>query len=438
MSNQNFSHPNAPRGSGFARPARSGAPRPTKVGASRSAKSSAPRTAGSAVSRAPSANRSSGKRRGGGENIHVARFIQPAAPTAEQVVYEPVNSFDTLKMHLRIKSNIAAKGISELTPIQDQSIPAALAGRDIIGIANTGTGKTLAFSAPVINKLLNSKRSAALILAPTRELAQQIDAELCSFARGCGIGHALIIGGAAMRPQTNALACKPKVVIGTPGRIKDHLQQGNLDLSRFDTVVLDEFDRMLDMGFIGDIRRILGEIPTENRQSLFFSATLDSKIRELSSEFTVDPLTVEVSSGETASCVNQDIVKYNSSADKIECLYSVLRDKQVSKVLIFDETKHGAERLGDKLIKEGFPAGSIHGGKSQGQRERMLREFREGKITVLVATDVAARGIDVKDITHVINYAIPRTYTDYIHRVGRAGRAGRQGYALTFVEAHSA
>jgi superfamily II DNA/RNA helicase len=379
-------------------------------------------------------NRPSRKNNAGKESIHFSKFVKPAQATAAAAPYAPQHKFSDFDIHGTIKQNIAAKGITKPSPIQDQSISHSLAGRDIIGIANTGTGKTLAFIIPVINKILLGKQSAALILAPTRELAQQIEAEFRQIAKGAGIVCALLIGGSPMRPQLNSLRTRPTVVIGTPGRTKDHVNQASLDLSRFDTVVLDEFDRMLDMGFIGDIRAILGQIATANRQSLFFSATLDNKIKALSEEFLNNPVSVAVSNGHTTDNVSQDIIRYTAKEDKLDKLCRVLREEQAKKVLIFDETKYGADRLGKKLVSSGFAAGSIHGGKSQGNRARTMREFKSNKITVLVATDVAARGIDVSDITHVINYATPRTYTDYVHRIGRAGRAGRTGYALTFVE----
>jgi Superfamily II DNA and RNA helicases len=369
----------------------------------------------------------------GKESIHFTKFIKPAVVQSATAVYSPTNSFDDFCVHELVKSNISQKGITTPSPIQDQSIPHSLEGRDIIGIANTGTGKTLAFAVPVINKILNNKKSAAIILAPTRELAQQIEAEFAQIAKKSGILGATIIGGSPMGPQLSALRSNPEVVIGTPGRIKDHINQRSLDLSRFDTIVLDEFDRMLDMGFIGDIRTIIGKLPV-SRQSLFFSATLDNKIKELSDEFLSNPVTIRVSNGDTTDNVSQDVVRYREKDDKLKKLCNLLQEDKVSKVLIFDETKHGADRLGKKLADNGFSAGSIHGGKTQGSRQRTLQEFKSNKITILVATDVAARGIDVADITHVINYATPRTYTDYIHRIGRAGRAGRAGYAFTFVE----
>ena len=378
---------------------------------------------------------SSGKKSGrsSGESIHHSRYIKPAKPVVVEEAYQPRHSFDDFVIDARLKTNIAKKGITTPSPIQDQSIPAALAGGDIIGIANTGTGKTLAFSVPVLHRLLSDPGSKALILAPTRELAEQIEIEMKSVAKGSGLFGATLIGGVNMRPQFMALGDDPEVVIGTPGRVKDHLSRGTLDLSKFNMVVLDEFDRMLDMGFVNDVRLILGEM-SDDRQNFLFSATLDAKIKALVAEFTSDPVTISVKSNETTDTVEQNIVFYHSKDEKIELLHDLLIDEAARKVLIFHETKYGADRLGKALSDRGFAADSIHGGKTQSARSRTLREFKSNTTNVLVATDVAARGIDVPDITHVINYAEPQTYADYVHRIGRTGRAGKTGFALTFVE----
>ena len=367
------------------------------------------------------------------DSIHYSRYIKPASSVQAEEAYQPQHTFDDFAVDARLKHNIAQKGITIPSPIQDQSIPAALAGDDIIGIANTGTGKTLAFSVPVIHRLLTEPGAKALVLAPTRELAEQIEAEMKSIGKGSGLFGATLIGGVNMRPQFMALAENPEIVIGTPGRVKDHLNRGTLDLSDFSTVVLDEFDRMLDMGFVNDVRMIVSQLSAD-RQSLLFSATLDSKIKTLVTEFTRNPVMVRVKSSETTDTVEQNVVFYQTKAEKIELLHDLLIDESTKKVLIFHETKYGADRLGQALIDRGFAAGSIHGGKTQGARSRTLREFKLSTTNVLVATDVAARGIDVPDITHVINYAEPQTYADYVHRIGRAGRAGKTGFAVTFVE----
>lgn len=364
--------------------------------------------------------------------IHPAKFIKAAKPV-EVDTYVSTHSFADFDIHPLLKENIQAKGYETPSPIQDQAIPSALMGKDVIGIANTGTGKTAAFAIPIMHRLINDRNSRAIIIAPTRELAQQIEDECISFARRSGLSGVVLIGGTPMGKQLRALRDKPNVVIGTPGRIKDHLERGSLDLSRFNVVVLDEVDRMVDMGFINDIRAILGKV-ADTRQSLFFSATIDQKINALIQTFMKNPVTVSVKQGDTSDNVEQNVVQYQSSSEKIGKLHDLLVDASVKKALVFDDTQRSVERLSKELSGRGFKADAIHGGKTQGHRQRALNHFRDNNITVLVATDVAARGIDVSDITHVINYSTPATYDDYIHRIGRAGRAGKAGNALTFIE----
>jgi superfamily II DNA/RNA helicase len=366
------------------------------------------------------------------ENIHPSRFIKPARPV-EQVEYVPTHQFNDFKVVPLLHDNIVKKGFVTPSPIQDQAIPKGIEGHDMIGIANTGTGKTVAFAVPVLNKLISNPASSALIMAPTRELAEQIQDECRALAKGSGLYGALLIGGAPMGPQLKDLSRLPSIVIGTPGRIKDHLERGSLKLSKFDIVVLDEVDRMLDMGFVNDMREILAQLAPE-RQSFFFSATLDSKVRALIDDFSKDPLTISVKTGDTSDNVEQNVVPFVNHSEKIDKLHDVLTSSQPAKVLIFDDTQRSVERLSQTLQERGFKADSIHGGKSQGQRQRALSKFKASQTNVLVATDVAARGIDVSDITHVINYSTPQSYSDYVHRIGRAGRAGRTGIALTFIE----
>jgi superfamily II DNA/RNA helicase len=285
----------------------------------------------------------------------------------------------------------------------------------------------------MLDKLIANPASSALIMAPTRELAQQIMDECKMLARGSGLSGAILIGGAPMGPQLKDLSYRPSVVIGTPGRIKDHLERGSLNLSKFDIVVLDEVDRMLDMGFVNDMREILAQLaPT--RQSFFFSATMDPKVRSLINDFSKDPVMISVKTGDTSDNVEQNIVRPVLGTPKIEQLHDILIAEKDSKVLIFDDTQRAVERLSKTLVDRGFKADSIHGGKSQGQRQRALDKFKKSQTNVLVATDVAARGIDVSDITHVINFSTPQSYSDYVHRIGRAGRAGKTGKALTFIE----
>lgn len=377
-------------------------------------------------------NFSSTKRNKGHKQfIDPSRFIKVAKPATIED-FTPKHKFDDFKINNLLKANVAAKGFEAPSKIQDLAIPRGLEGRDVIGIANTGTGKTTAFALPVLNQLMEFPQAKALILAPTRELAMQIEEECRSFGKGSGLRGALIIGGAPMYRQTRDLQANPSIVIGTPGRLKDHMNRGNLNLSKFTIVVLDEVDRMVDMGFINDIRSILGEL-SEARQSLFFSATMDAKIENLINTFMTEPVKVSVRTGETSENVEQNVVHHTKN-DKIEKLHDVLITDGVAKTLVFDETQRNVEKLAKELYDRGFSVDSLHGGKSQGQRLRALKRFKSNDVNVLIATDVAARGIDIVDITHVINYNIPNNYEDYTHRIGRAGRAGRQGHALTFVE----
>ncbi len=368
---------------------------------------------------------------GRGQYIDPSRFIKAARPV-EEVAYEPTHLFDDFLVNDILKTNIRNKGFTKPTPIQDQTIPLGLEGKDIIGIANTGTGKTTAFGLPVLHRLMTDRNSKVLIVAPTRELAQQIEAELKTIAKGSGLFGAVLIGGSPMGPQLRDLKHNPPVVIGTPGRIKDHMDRGTLQLGRFNMVVLDEVDRMLDMGFVDDVRTILAALSAK-RQSLFFSATMDARIKNLIHTFANEPVTVSIKTGETTDSVHQDVVRFGGNHEKMDKLHDILITPDVNKVIVFDETQRNVEKLGQELHARGFKVDAIHGGKTQGQRQRALARFKDNQVNILVATDVAARGIDVKDVTHVINYTQPQTYEDYVHRIGRAGRAGKIGYALTFV-----
>lgn len=377
-----------------------------------------------------SAPRQTGRRGPKKDYIDPTRFVK-VAQIAEQEAYQPTHNFIDFELNPQLKANIIAKGFSTPSPIQDQAIPAALAGRDVIGIADTGTGKTAAFAIPILQSMMLSK-SKALIIAPTRELAQQIDQEFREIGKGSNIRGAVLIGGTGMGMQLRDLRSNPQIVIGTPGRIKDHLERRSLRLNDFSFAVLDEVDRMLDMGFVNDVRSILQELPAE-RQSMFFSATLNDRIRGLIDTFSHDPVTISVKTGETGENIHQNVVRMDQGASKIETLHDILNQQATGKVIIFDDTQRSVERLANELMARGFKVDAIHGGKSQGQRQRALSKFKENHVKILVATDVAARGIDVIDVTHVINYSTPQTYSDYVHRIGRAGRAGRVGYALTFL-----
>lgn len=359
------------------------------------------------------------------------RFIK-AASAVQQETQEVTNNFEDFALEALLQQNLKAKGFVKPSPIQDLAIPLGLERKDVIGIANTGTGKTVAFALPVLQRLITEQNSGALIIAPTRELAQQIEEECRTLAKNSGLSGVLLIGGAGMGYQLRGLRDKPRIVIGTPGRIKDHLNRRTLNLSRFNMVVLDEVDRMLDMGFVDDVTEILKQT-NPNRQSFFFSATMDRRVRQLIDSFTNNPETISLKASSASENVHQNVVRFQSSNDKMEKLHNVLLQQDAKKVIVFDDTQRSVDKLHKELVQRGFMAESMHGGKSQGQRQRALAKFKKSEINILVATDVAARGIDVTDITHVVNYSVPGTYEDYIHRIGRAGRAGKTGYALTFV-----
>lgn len=372
------------------------------------------------------------KRRGGGEYINPERFVQAAKLVLDEEIFIPKHQFADFDVEDVIKANLANAGYVIPSPIQDQAIPFGVEGHDIVGIANTGTGKTAAFAVPVIHNLMRFTDAFAIIVAPTRELAQQIEEQCKMIGKGSGVMGAILIGGMPMGPQLRQLRNNPQIVIGTPGRIKDHVERGSLKLTGFNMVVLDEVDRMLDMGFLPDVNFILQQLAPE-RQSYFFSATMDPRVKTLITKYAPKHVTISLKKQATAESVNQDVVHYTHATDKVEKLHDILNDKTVEKVIVFDETQRNVERLNQMLQDRGFKAEAIHGGKTQGQRKRALDQFKQNRVNILVATDVAARGIDVADITHVINYGMPQTYDDYVHRIGRAGRAGRVGYALTFV-----
>lgn len=367
------------------------------------------------------------------KNFDMTQFVKKAIATDAEV-FHPEHRFSDFPIHEKLKKIIADRGFENPTPIQDNAIPHILDGRDVIGIASTGTGKTGAFLIPLINKVFHApKREFVLVLVPTRELALQIREEFVAFSKGSGLRSALVIGGAHMHSQVRDLRLRPNFVFGTPGRIKDLIERRFLDISAFNNVVLDEVDRMLDMGFVKDIKHILSLVQKE-RQSLFFSATLETGVRDIAKSILVNPITIFVKSRATSENVHQDVVSVSNREEKIETLHELLLKEELRKVLVFSKTKHGAEKLAKALFERGFKAGAIHGDLSQGQRERSLVKFREDHIRVLVATDVAARGLDIDGITHVINYDLPMTYEDYIHRIGRTGRGTNIGYALTFVD----
>lgn len=347
--------------------------------------------------------------------------------------YVATHQFSDFEVSDSLKRNTAAKGYKIPTPIQDQAIPVILSGRDLIGVANTGTGKTAAFLISLIEKVLKDRTQKVLIVTPTRELASQIQDEFYSLTQNLGIFSALCIGGVNMWKQKQALRKNPNFVIGTPGRLQDHMRNGSLNLSNFGSVVLDEADHMVDVGFIGTIKTMISAM-SNNRQSLFFSATVDQKVEGIIHSFVKNPVTVSVTRGDITSHVTQEVVKILSPQTKIEELHKLLIKREFEKVLIFGRTKHGVQKLADNLMSKGFKVNAIHGNKKQGQRSRILESFKKNYIQILIATDVASRGIDIPNVSHVINYDLPESYEAYIHRIGRTGRADKKGIALTFVE----
>lgn len=366
------------------------------------------------------------------QKFDFSQFVRKAIQTTETESYNPKHRFADFEMHSKLKANVAACGYVHPTPIQDGSIPHILKGRDVIGIANTGTGKTAAFLLPLIHKAFKYRTEKVLIIVPTRELALQIEDELRKFSSGSGLRSALCIGGAHIGSQLRSLERNPSFVIGTPGRLKDLIERKKLHLAEFNNIVLDEVDRMLDMGFIHDIKYLVALMKTP-RQSLFFSATMPREIAELAKKFLHDPVTITIKSRPTSENVDQDIVRVESGEHKIEVLHNLLLRPEMKKVLIFGRTKRGVDTLTHRLVERGFKADSIHGDKSQSQRARALRRFKHDEIIILVATDVAARGLDIPNVSHVINYELPENYEDYIHRIGRTGRGSKKGNALTFV-----
>jgi superfamily II DNA/RNA helicase len=351
-----------------------------------------------------------------------------------QEVYKSTNTFDTFGLDSRIVNVIKGLGITAPTPIQDQIIPEIMAGHDVIGLAETGTGKTAAFLAPLIHKTISEDQRQTLVLTPTRELAVQIEGELRKLGRGLGMHSTICIGGVGIQGQIHGLRRKNQFIIGTPGRVLDLINRGILKANRVTTVVLDEADRMLDMGFIHDIRLILDATPTD-RETLFFSATMTDAAEGLVNDFLRSPKTISVKKKAVTDSIEQDVVPYTHNS-KFETLVDLVKSPDFKRVLVFGSMKHSVEKLSRQLSQQGVRAESIHGNKSHGQRQRALSNFKRGNARVLVATDVAARGIHVDDVTHVINYDLPTTFEDYVHRIGRTGRGDKRGKALTFIPSH--
>jgi len=366
------------------------------------------------------------------KKIDVSRFVQKSTLDEEEIAYRPIHHFADFKIEARLKNNINRKGYEDPTPIQDKIIPLVLEGKDVVGVANTGTGKTAAFLIPLINKSLLNRENKTIIIVPTRELALQIEKEFRGFAFGLNLYSVVCIGGTSVGAQLHGLRRNNDFVIGTPGRIKDMVQRKALNMARFKTIVLDEADRMLDMGFIADIKYLMEQMPAQ-KQILLFSATIPDEIEALAGKFLKEPVKISVKTREASANVNQDIVRAGEGGQKLETLCEMLSRKDFNKILIFGRTKHGVEKLSKDLTRKGFRAESIHGDKTQIKRKKAIDFFKGGQGRILVATDVAARGLDIDNISHVINYDIPATYDDYVHRIGRTGRGTKKGEAITFV-----
>jgi ATP-dependent RNA helicase RhlE len=382
-----------------------------------------------------SRNSSRGSSRGGSrfgkKAIDVSRFINKVTIVEEAIVFTPANKFADFHIDEKLKATIIEKGFVLPTPIQDKVIPHILQGQDVVGMANTGTGKTAAFLIPLIDKVIKDKTQKVLIIVPTRELATQINDDLRSFVKGMSIFSCVCVGGASMSIQIKDLARNHNFVIGTPGRLKDLIERRFINLKTFNNFVLDEADRMLDMGFINDIKQIVKQMP-EEKHGLFFSATLSTEIEMLIKNFLKEPLKISVKTQEVSKNIEQDIIKVKRE-EKMEELIKLLSKEEFSKVLVFGQTKHGVEKIFKTLKDKGFKVDSIHGNKTQGHRQKTLTKFKKDEINILIATDVAARGLDINNISHVINYDTPDNHEDYIHRIGRTGRGDKKGKALTFV-----
>jgi len=357
----------------------------------------------------------------------VQKSVQESTPA-----YVSQHQFSDFDISVELKETIAEKNYFTPTPIQDKSIPVLLEGKDVLGIANTGTGKTAAFLLPLIEKVCNDISQNVLIIVPTRELAVQIDEEFRFFASRFEINSVVCIGGTSMHRQIMQLRNRPNFVIGTPGRLKDLDRQRVINFRDYASIVLDEVDRMLDMGFLNEIKYIIAKLPSP-RQSLFFSATLPTNMKELVRSFLSEPVTISVQENKTSINVDQDVVKIGNR-NKVDVLHDLLIQEEFQKVLVFGRTKRGIQKLSENLERRGFKVAAIHGNKNQSQRQKAIVSFKQDRVRILLATDVVARGLDISNVTHVINFDIPESYDDYIHRIGRTGRADKKGMALTFID----
>jgi ATP-dependent RNA helicase RhlE len=349
------------------------------------------------------------------------------------------NSFDCLGLSADLLRAVRELGYETPTPIQQRAIPSVFAGRDLLAAAQTGTGKTAAFALPLLQRLAEEQPAPRgprpprlLVLVPTRELAAQVGQSFDDLGRHAGLRTILVFGGVSPRPQVDALRQGVDIVVATPGRLLDHINQRVIDLSRIRHLVLDEADRMLDMGFIRDIRRVLAVLPRD-RQNLLFSATFSDEIRALANGLLRDPLTVEVAARNAPPDLVEHRVHLVEQGEKRAVLSHLLRESAGAQTLVFTRTKHGANRLAEQLGKDGIDCAAIHGNKSQSARTKALADFKDDRVQVLVATDIAARGLDISELPQVVNYELPHVPEDYVHRIGRTGRAGATGQALSLV-----
>lgn len=361
-------------------------------------------------------------------------FTKKAISREQEESYRPQRKISEYPVHPALVQNLIKKGFEYPTEIQDRSLDALLGEKDLLGIAQTGTGKTAAFLVPLIHKLMGQKAAnQVLIIVPTRELAVQVEQEFRSITKNLNLFCTCFIGGTNINKDLSALRRPSHFIIGTPGRLNDLGRQRALDFTRFNTLVLDEFDRLLDMGFLKDIQRMVQSM-TNRRHTLLFSATEEKNQATLIAELLNEPVKVRVSDGSsTGDHIDQEIVKVSEGENKYDVLLNMLRNPDFSKVLVFAETKRGVSNLHKKLVREGLKVEQIHGNKSQNYRLNALQQFKQGKVSVLLATDVAARGLDISEVSHVINFQAPRSLDAYIHRIGRTGRAGKSGKAYTFI-----
>ena len=348
-------------------------------------------------------------------------------------------SFNNLGLRAELVRAVSEKGYSIPTPIQKQAIPLVLEGRDLMGSAQTGTGKTAGFTLPLLQRLASSSRPQngrrvirALVVTPTRELAAQVAASIVDYSKWLSLKSTVVFGGVSINPQKQILIRGVDILVATPGRLLDHVNQRSVDLSQVELLVLDEADRMLDMGFIHDIRKLLALVPKQ-KQTLLFSATFSDDIKKLANGLLKSPALVEVARRNTAVEAIQQLIHPVDKSRKRELLSYLVGSNNWRQVLVFCRTKHGANRLATQLVSDGINAAAIHGNKSQGARTRALADFKSGKVRVLVATDIAARGLDIDQLPHVVNYDLPNIPEDYVHRIGRTGRAGREGEAISLV-----